>query len=287
MNTLIITEAMLIIKGETTVQLRISAVLLRKAGRWDVPYAFTGKYIDPFVFTPITIFYGNNGSGKSTLLNIIADKLQIKGREHATSNSFGIVDYCDKFVDECTFSYGEDEYGIEIRRIPKNSRYMKSEDILYEIKKIQQEEVLSDGMLYELVRDGMTLKDARRFLASKKGQDQKRYIEFSQEKYSNGETAMQYFEEYLQPDALYLLDEPEVSLSPANQVKLANEINKMSRLLGCQFIIATHSPFMLGTLRAKIYNIDSKEYDIVKWSKLENVRYFYEFFKMHEDEFGQ
>ena len=39
MNTLIITEAVLIIKGETTVQLRISAVLLRKAGRWDVPYA--------------------------------------------------------------------------------------------------------------------------------------------------------------------------------------------------------------------------------------------------------
>lgn len=152
------------------------------------PYSvFIGKYIDPFVFTPITIFYGNNGSGKSTLLNIIADKLQIKGREHATSNSFGIVDYCDKFVDECTFSYGEDEYGIEIRRIPKNSRYMKSEDILYEIKKIQQEEVLSDGMLYELVRDGMALKDARRFLTSKKGQDQKRYIEFSQEKYSNGD----------------------------------------------------------------------------------------------------
>ena len=40
-------------------------------------------------------------------------------------------------------------------------------------------------------------------------------------------------------------------------------------------------------LLAKIYNIDSKEYDIVKWSELENVRYFYEFFKMHEDEFGQ
>ena len=252
------------------------------------PYSvFIGKYIDPFVFTPITIFYGNNGSGKSTLLNIIADKLQIKGREHATSNSFGIVDYCDKFVDECTFSYGEDEYGIEIRRIPKNSRYMKSEDILYEIKKIQQEEVLSDGMLYELVRDGMALKDARRFLTSKKGQDQKRYIEFSQEKYSNGETAMQYFEEYLQPDALYLLDEPEVSLSPANQVMLAEEINKMARLLGCQFIIATHSPFMLGTLNAKIYNLDTEEYDIAKWSDLDNVRYFYNFFKKHEDEFKE
>lgn len=96
---------------------------------------------------------------------------------------------------------------------------------------------------------------------------------------------MSYFSEYLLPDALYLLDEPEVSLSPANQVKLSEEINKMARLLGCQFIIATHSPFMLGTLQAKIYNIDSREYDIVEWSDLDNVRYFYNFFNRHEGEF--
>lgn len=41
MNTLIITEAELIIKGDATVQLRISAVLLRKPGCWDAPYAFS------------------------------------------------------------------------------------------------------------------------------------------------------------------------------------------------------------------------------------------------------
>ena len=152
------------------------------------PYnVFRDKYIEPFVFIPITVFYGNNGSGKSTLLNIIANCLQL----------------------------------------------------------------------------------------------------FAQEKYSNGETSMQYFEEYLQPDALYLLDEPEVSLSPANQVMLAEEINKMARLLGCQFIVATHSPFMLGTLNAKIYNLDTEEYDIAKWSDLDNVRYFYNFFKKHEDEFKE
>lgn len=60
---------------------------------------------------------------------------------------------------------------------------------------------------------------------------------------------------------------------------LAEEINKMARLLECQFIIATHSPFMLGTLNAKIYNLDTKEYDVTKWSDLDNVRYFYNFFK--------
>ena len=76
----------------------------------------------------------------------------------------------------------------------------------------------------------------------------------------------------------YLLDEPEVSLSPANQVALAEEINKMARLLECQFIIATHSPFMFGTLNTKIYNLDTEGYDVTKWSDLDNVRYFYNFF---------
>ena len=45
------------------------------------PYSvFKDKYIEPFSFAPITIFYGNNGCGKSTLLNIIASKLKIKGK---------------------------------------------------------------------------------------------------------------------------------------------------------------------------------------------------------------
>lgn len=250
------------------------------------PYnVFRGKYIEPFVFSPITVFYGNNGSGKSTLLNIIANRLQLNGKEYATSNSFGIVDYCNAFSNECSYSLGEDDFGFVIKNLPGNSRYIKSEDILYEIKKIQQKQVLSDGMEYDYVQKGMTIQEAKDFLSSKEGRKQEEYIKFAQEKYSNGETSMQYFEEYLQPNALYLFDEPEVSLSPSNQVLLANEINKLARLLECQFVIATHSPFMLGTLNAKIYNIDTKEYDVVKWNELENVQYFYNFFKKHEQEF--
>ena len=34
--------------------------------------------------------------------------------------------------------------------------------------------------------------------------------------------------------------------------------------------IATHSPFMLGTLNAKIYNIDTEDYRICEWYELEN-----------------
>lgn len=250
------------------------------------PYnVFRNKYIEPFVFSPITVFYGNNGSGKSTLLNIIANCLSLKGKEYPSSNSYGMVDYCGSFSSECAYSLGENEFGGKIRKIPANSRYIKSEDILYEVKKIQQRQILSEGMEYDYVKKGMSLSEAKQFLKSKEGCRQEEYIRFSQEKYSNGETSIQYFEEYLLPDALYLLDEPEVSLSPANQVLLAEEINKMARLLDCQFIIATHSPFMLGTLNAKIYNLDTEEYDVAKWSDLDNVRYFYNFFKEHENEF--
>ena len=226
------------------------------------PYSiFRDKYIEPFSFAPITIFYGNNGCGKSTLLNIIAGKLKIKGKEMPASNAY-YENYCERFENECAYSLGSNENGIPFYQLPENSRYIKSEDILYEIKKIQS-------------------------VLNKKKEQRIENIIFSQEKYSNGETSLQFFQEYLLPNALYLLDEPEVSLSPANQVALAHEINKLAHYLGCQFVIATHSPFMLGTLDAKIYNLDAKECQVTPWYQLENVRYFYDFFKKHEKEFTQ
>ena len=129
------------------------------------------------------------------------------------------------------------------------------------------------------------MQNAKEFLETEVGEKQFERFQFAQEKYSNGETTMQILEDNIEPDNLYLLDEPEVSLSPQNQVQLAEEINKMSRYLGVQFIIATHSPFMLGILNAKIYNLDTKDYKVQKWSELENVRYFYDFFKSRKNEF--
>ena len=83
--------------------------------------------------------------------------MELKGKEKATGNSFGIVDYCDSFSAECSYSFGEDDWGRMIKCLPENSRYIKSEDILYEIKKIQQRQILSDGMEYDYVQKGMSL----------------------------------------------------------------------------------------------------------------------------------
>ena len=222
-----------------------------------------------FFFEQITVLYGNNGSGKSTLLNQISNKLKIKGKEYATPNKFGNEDYCGRFVSECSYCLGEDELGRTIRSLPQDSRYIKSEDILYEIKKIQQKSVLEESLAYDQISDGKSKEEADDFLASKQGKQLQAYIMFAQEKYSNGETAFQFFEEFIRPNALYLLDEPEVSLSPS------------------QFIIATHSPFMLGILNAKIYDLDSKDFKVSSWTELENVRYFYDFFEKHKAEFEE
>ena len=48
---------------------------------------FNRKDIDPFIFAPITVLYGNNGSGKSTILNIIANKLMLTDRKSTRLNS--------------------------------------------------------------------------------------------------------------------------------------------------------------------------------------------------------
>ena len=102
---------------------------------------------------------------------------------------------------------------------------------------------------------------------------------------SNGENAFEFFMEKVRGNALYLLDEPENSLSATWQVKLASYLEGMARFEGCQFIIATHSPFLLGIRGAKIYDLDTAGVPVRKWTELENVRQYYEFFRDRNDEF--
>ena len=96
---------------------------------------------------------------------------------------------------------------------------------------------------------------------------------------SNGETAYEYFDTKLKNDTLYCLDEPENSLSPKMQIELVKLLETLSHYCGCQFIIATHSPFILALQGARIYDLDETPVDIKNWWELENTRTYYEFFK--------
>lgn len=103
--------------------------------------------------------------------------------------------------------------------------------------------------------------------------------------HSNGESAFIYFSEKIKENGLYLLDEPENSLSPERQQELLKFLEDSARFFGCQFIIATHSPFLLSMRGAKIYDMDEVPVDVKKWTELTNVRTYYDFFKKHDKEF--
>lgn len=235
----------------------------------------------------ITVLYGNNGSGKSTLLNVIANKLGMTGAEKMSS--LGYDEYVQRFLDLSRYQLGiiECEEEEELRQLPEGSRYIKSEDILYEIKKIQQEAVLRKDVLIEHRKMGMTQDQTEQYANSYAFEKRLDIMKFAQEKYSNGETSMQYFEKHLLPGKLYLLDEPETSLSPVNQIRLAEQMNELARLLDSQFIIASHSPFMLGTLQAKIYNLDRGPLQTAEWFELDNMKFFHQFFDNRRSLFGE
>lgn len=102
---------------------------------------------------------------------------------------------------------------------------------------------------------------------------------------SNGESALKFWEEKIKDNAIYILDEPENSLSAENQLKLKQFIEDSARFYNCQFIISTHSPFLLSLNSAKIYDLDSTPVTKKNWTELKNVRIYHNFFIEHNSEF--
>jgi predicted ATPase len=72
---------------------------------------------------------------------------------------------------------------------------------------------------------------------------------------SHGESFLAIAQNYLKPNGLYLFDEPEAALSPQRQLTLFMEIYSCAKQ-GSQFIIATHSPILLGIPGARILSFD-------------------------------
>ena len=59
-----------------------------------------------------------------------------------------------------------------------------------------------------------------------------------------------------------------------------------ARFALCPFVIATHSPFLLGLPGARVYDLDSAPVRPRRWTELPGVRATYEFFRDHAAEFA-
>ena len=253
------------------------------------PYGILPKAgLNEIIFRPVTILYGGNGSGKSTALNVIAEKLRLE-RNSAYNRSRFFQDY----VDRCKAAQDE--------RIPKGSRIITSDDVfdmMLDIRSINEgidrkrEELAED--YYTLKREKFQLKslddlDHLHRINQARSKTKSRFIENESGKSlrerSNGENAIMFFQSKIEMDTLCLLDEPENSLSPENQLVLADFLSESVRYCGNQLVISTHSPFLLSLPGAKIIDLDHHSRIAESWTQLKNPRVYYDFFKKHEHEF--
>jgi predicted ATPase len=87
---------------------------------------------------------------------------------------------------------------------------------------------------------------------------------------SHGQSFLKLFQSRFVPGGLYLLDEPEAPLSPQSQLALMAMISDMVAQ-DSQFIIATHSPILLGFPGAVIYSCDRVPVEVVPFGELDHV----------------
>lgn len=254
---------------------------------------FHDRELPEFFFSDITIFCGNNGSGKSSILNIIAEKLALE-----RSTPFNRSDFFEDYVGMC-------DYQLD-RAIPPESKIITSDGVFEKVLDIRRINDGIDSKRSDLIREYIAenspyaapnrlggLDDYERWKRVRdmrnKNRSQSRFLKENlmrniQER-SNGESALSYFVDSIQENALYLLDEPENSLSPQNQLQLKHFIEDSVRNYGCQFVISTHSPFLLSLKGAHIYNIDETPPAEQKWTELACVKVYHDFFVEQNDKF--
>lgn len=239
-------------------------------------------------FGPVTILHGGNGSGKTTALNVIAEGIGAD-RDSAFNRSAFFPDY----VKLCGQGWGEDR--------PRDCRIITSDDVFDYMLNLRCLNEGIDRKREEIFEEYLNRKHSRFRLNSledyeelalsnrAKSRTQSRYVRESlmanAVERSNGESAYLYFVNKIREDGLYLLDEPENSLAPARQRELVKFIEESVRFFRCQFIIATHSPFLLALREARIYDLSETPVTEKSWTQLENVRQYRSFFMEHEAEF--
>lgn len=87
---------------------------------------------------------------------------------------------------------------------------------------------------------------------------------------SHGESFLDFIQRY-DSQGLYLMDEPEAALSPQRQLTLLLHLYRMAKE-GSQFIIATHSPILLGVPDAEIYSFDNGIIHPVSYEETESYQ---------------
>ncbi|MBD8840120.1 AAA family ATPase [Paenibacillus sp. CFBP 13594] len=164
----------------------------------------------------VTFFVGENGSGKSTLLEGIAHQCGFNTAGGGRNNTY------ETHASESSLG----NY-LRLAWLPKITKgfFMRSESFYQFASHVDE---MPESLPY--------------------------YGGRSLHEQSHGESFLSLFVNRFSSKGIYLLDEPEAALSPARQLSLLRILHDLSGT--SQFIIATHSPILLGYPGAEILSFD-------------------------------
>ena len=166
---------------------------------------------------PVTFLTGENGSGKSTLLEAAAVAYGFNPEGGTRNYSFSTYDSHSELYRAVQLVKGYEH--------PKWGDFLRAESF-YNVATAEEEygKLANSGPEYY-------------------------------HRCSHGESFLRLVQRNFTGGGIYLLDEPEAALSPQRQLTLLIEIARCVRE-HAQFIIATHSPILLGLPDADILSMD-------------------------------
>lgn len=173
----------------------------------------------------VVLFVGENGSGKSTLLEAIAYQCGFSTAGGGRTTRL--------VVDAAESALGE---SVRLSWLPKiNEGFFLRAETFYHFA----------SYVDELARDPWA--GGRAVYQAYGGR--------SLHEQSHGEAFLALFTNRFGKKGLYLLDEPEAALSPARQLAFLRVMHDLGE--SAQWIIATHSPIILGYPGAQIFSFDA------------------------------
>jgi predicted ATPase len=216
---------------------------------------------------PVICFVGENGSGKSTLLEAIAVAANLPAagsvdlaRRDPTLHEQGMLARALKLAwrlrtNRGLFLRAEDFFGFQLQLKRERAEFVDTLE--------RMEEEYADRSAYAKTLAMGPLKASMADMDRRYGADP--------DARSHGEAFLNFFQQRLVPQGLFLLDEPEAALSPQRQLALLAMIFDLVAE-GAQFVIATHSPILLAFPNARIYSFDESPIAEVAWDQTEHVR---------------
>jgi predicted ATPase len=213
----------------------------------------------------VTIFVGDNGSGKSTLLESIAYKLNFSliggSIKHHERSGFEASEMIEPFLE---INWKRETYRGFFFRAEDFSDFVNS--VENENKKIAIDLSELKGQVDDSIIDKMSesmnynLREMRKTYGS------------NMQAYSHGEAFLKILQTRIGDKGIFLLDEPEAALSPLKQLSLISLILEIVKMKNAQFIIATHSPILMGIPNATLYEIQEDSMKQVEYRDTDHYR---------------